>query len=123
MKELEKIVDSNGEPLEIVDAEAREDISEIKQSLSNKLIAQEIPYSDFTFDSTNNCFVWSNPTFTGITPLFFVAYATNGGAMLSVTDRRTSSPSRITVEGYVPNSGSKLTSAYQFKCYVVGVSA
>lgn len=34
MKELEKIVDSNGEPLEIVDAEAREDISEIKQSLS-----------------------------------------------------------------------------------------
>ena len=35
MKELEKIVDSNGEPLEIVDAEAREDISEIKQSLSN----------------------------------------------------------------------------------------
>lgn len=36
MKELEKIVDSNGEPLEIVDAEAREDISEIKQSLSGK---------------------------------------------------------------------------------------
>lgn len=35
MKELEKIVDSNGEPLEIVDAEAREDISEIKQSLSD----------------------------------------------------------------------------------------
>lgn len=35
MKELEKIVDSNGEPLEIVDAEAREDISEIKQSISN----------------------------------------------------------------------------------------
>lgn len=34
MKELEKIVDSNGESLEIVDAEAREDISEIKQSLS-----------------------------------------------------------------------------------------
>ena len=35
MKELEKIVDSNGEPLEIVDAEARKDISEIKQSLSD----------------------------------------------------------------------------------------
>lgn len=34
MKELEKIADSNGELLEIVDAEAREDISELKQSLS-----------------------------------------------------------------------------------------
>lgn len=36
MKELEKIVDSNGVPMEIVDAEARADISEIKQSLVNK---------------------------------------------------------------------------------------
>lgn len=35
MKELEKIVDSNGVPMEIVDAEARADISEIKQSLSD----------------------------------------------------------------------------------------
>ena len=97
-------------------------VNEINQSLSLKLIAQNIPYSNFTFDSTNNCFVWSNPTFTGIIPLFFVAYANNGGAMLSVTDRRTSSSSRITVEGYVPNSGSKLTSAYQFEFYAVGVS-
>lgn len=35
MKELEKIVDSNGVPMEIVDTEARADISEIKQSLSD----------------------------------------------------------------------------------------
>lgn len=42
MKELEKIVDSNGEPLEIVDAEARADISEIKQSLSLQKIAENI---------------------------------------------------------------------------------
>lgn len=99
------------------------DVSEIKQSLSHKLIAQEIPYSNFTFDSTNNCFVWSNPTFTGISPLFFVAYATNGGAILSVTDRRSSSSSRISVEGWIPNIASKITSAFEFKCYVVGVEA
>ena len=110
------------DPLATTASDCSGAINELKQSLSLKLIAQEIPYSNFTFDSTNNCFVWSNPTFTGITPLFFVAYATNGGAMLSVTDRRTSSPSRITIEGYVPNSGSKLTSAYQFKFYAVGVS-
>lgn len=46
MKELEKIVDSNGEPLEIVDAEAREDISEIKQSLSQ--LDGLIIYKDLT---------------------------------------------------------------------------
>lgn len=94
-----------------------------KQSLSLKLIAQEIPYSNFTFDSTNNCFIWTNPTFTGIIPLFFVAYATNGGAILSVTDRRTSSPSRLSVEGWVPNTASKITSAFKFKCYAVGLPA
>lgn len=37
MKELEKIVDSNGIPMEIVDAQAREDISEIKSSLSDSV--------------------------------------------------------------------------------------
>ena len=42
MKELEKIVDSNGEPLEIVDAEARADISEIKQSLCDFTTFTEI---------------------------------------------------------------------------------
>lgn len=35
MNELEKIVDANGTPLEIVDAQAREDITEINQSLSD----------------------------------------------------------------------------------------
>lgn len=34
MKELEKIVDSNGVPMEIVDAEARADISQINASLT-----------------------------------------------------------------------------------------
>lgn len=99
------------------------DVSEIKQSLSLKLIAQEIPYSNFTFDSTNNCFIWSNPTFTGIIPLFFAVYATNGGAILSVTDRRTSNPSRLSVEGWIPNIASKITSAFEFKCYAVGLPA
>lgn len=46
MKELEKIVDSNGEPLEIVDAEAREDISEIKQSLSQLPSAANVTKND-----------------------------------------------------------------------------
>lgn len=50
MKELEKIVDSNGEPLEIVDAEARADISEIKQSLS--LLGTFFTYS-WTAGSSN----------------------------------------------------------------------
>lgn len=74
MKELEKIVDSNGEPLEIVDAEAREDISEIKQSLSLKKIAENIALSTTidtkTITSINGAFeVWLlgkvNSTFRG----------------------------------------------------------
>lgn len=51
MKELEKIVDSNGVPMEIVDAEARADISEIKQSLSD-LKHVPITTSTATFPST-----------------------------------------------------------------------
>lgn len=52
MKELEKIVDSNGEPLEIVDAEAREDIIEINSSLSDLekheyIVTQWVTFSYF----------------------------------------------------------------------------
>lgn len=55
MKELEKIVDSNGEPLEIVDAEAREDISEIKQSLS--VLTQTLYSTSYVKKQGNNVFI------------------------------------------------------------------
>lgn len=83
MKELEKIVDSNGEPLEIVDAEAREDISEIKQSLSQLFKTKMITHN-FTANAMANV-AWNGWTEcndeVGYTPIGVLDFACNTSAI------------------------------------------
>lgn len=69
MKELEKIVDSNGEPLEIVDAEAREDISEIKQSLSDLFVTRKETINVSLSNEWYKNKSYTPPTVDGYTPI------------------------------------------------------
>lgn len=85
MKELEKIADSNGELLEIVDAEARADISEIKQSLSNLGLVCESIVNNATVTTSETIYnTYNSRKFSDYQILIFLEKYTDADIRASV---------------------------------------
>lgn len=95
------------------------ELNEIKSSLSNKLIAKEIDFSKFYWDSTVYGFRCNKTDIpSGITPLFYGVICTNGSCTVGIRETTTD----IRIVG-VNNSGQTITNSYVFVVYAVGIES
>jgi len=78
----------------------------------------DVPYSDFTWDSTNKYFVTANPITipTGKTCAGFLVYATNGAAIMN---GRITNANYVQVMGWIPSLAQPINDSYVFSCKMV----
>ena len=84
-------------------------------TLSQRLIAKEIPSNKFTWDT--NWFKATNFDLSGITVLGFIVKPLNGSAIMNAY---LASSTDLRVIGWVPSNGANITSAYTFVCWAIG---
>ena len=83
------------------------------------LKCMEIPYSDFTWDSTNTRFIISNFTPPFNTVVGYLIVPTNGMAIMSGYYNPVTK--LLSIVGWIPvNAGAPIESSNGFKCFVIG---
>ena len=93
-------------------------ISTLNSNINAKLVAYEIPQSNFTWFNENKRFSYENPVLGINNVIGFICRAANGDAIMSAYMNANSS--RIDVFGWIPANSASISEDYQFKLYAIG---
>ena len=93
-------------------------LNALNGKITQRLIANEIPFSAFTWDDNKKRYLYNNPQFGINNPIGFIVRATNGAAIMGAYVN--SNATQLSVMGWIPSSGDSIGDDYQFKCFAVG---